>query len=143
MNNLLQNARIDRMVEQSVLDGPAAYTPIEMLTGLRRGVWSELDQSGPLVDVYRRNLQRAYLETIDNRLNATAAPSEEIRALLGGELRALATQLDGAIPSTSDEVTKRHFEDSRATIDAILDPRVAAARAAAAAGGRGGGGFRR
>jgi hypothetical protein len=143
MNNLLSNARIDRMVEQSVLDGPAAYTPIEMLTELRRGVWSELDQSRATVDVYRRNLQRVHLETIDNRLNATTAPSEEIRALLRGELRALATQLDAAIPGTADELTKRHFEDSRATIEAILDPRVAAARAAAAGGRGGGGGFRK
>jgi len=66
-----------------------------------------------------------------------------VRALLKGELRALDAQLERAIPAASDEVTKRHLQDSRDQIATILDPRAMRTRDAAAAaagrGGRGGG----
>ena len=42
MNSLLQMARIERLIEQAALDGPAAYAPVQFLTDLRRGIWSEL-----------------------------------------------------------------------------------------------------
>jgi hypothetical protein len=139
MNNLLNAARLDRMVEQAVIDGPAAYTPIEMLTDVRRGVWSELDQASPSVDVYRRNLQRAHLDAINSRLNGTTEPSEELRSLLRGELRAIDSQLEAALPKTTDELTRRHLQDGRDAITTILDPRAMRERGGGAAGGRGGG----
>jgi hypothetical protein len=138
MNNLLQAARLDRMVEQAVIDGPSAYAPIEFVTELRTGVWSELGAASPQVDVYRRNLHRAYLDTVDSRLNGTTEPTDEVRALLRGDLRVLDAQLESALPKTTDEVTKRHLQDARDTITTILDPRAMRERGGAAATGRGG-----
>jgi len=144
MSGLLQEARLMRLVEQAALDGPAAYKPIEFLTKLRQGVWAELDRSGATIDIYRRNLQRSYLDNINSRLNGNTEPNDEVRSLLKGELRTLDAQLERAIPSTSDEVTRRHLQDSRDQIAMILDPRAMRERggAAAAAGGRGRGGIR-
>jgi hypothetical protein len=138
MNNLLQAARLDRMVEQAVIDGPSAYAPIEFVTELRTGVWSELGAASPQVDVYRRNLHRAYLDTVDSRLNGTTEPTDEVRALLRGDLRVLDAQLESALPKTTDELTKRHLQDARDTITTILDPRAMRERGGAAATGRGG-----
>jgi uncharacterized protein DUF4953/uncharacterized protein DUF5117/uncharacterized protein DUF5118 len=139
MNSLLQAARIDRMVEQAALDGAIAYPPVQFLTELRKGVWAELAKPGAAIDIYRRNLQRAYLGTIDDRLNGNTEPSDEVRALLRGELRALDVELQGATAGTTDVSTKRHLQDSRDQIAAILDPRAMRTRGTpAAAGGRGG-----
>jgi hypothetical protein len=142
MNGLLQSARLDRMVEQVALDGAAAYSPIEFLTELRKGVWSELANPAQPIIIYRRNLHRSYLDTIDTRLNGTTAPSDEVRALLKGELRALDGELTTAISRVTDDLTKRHLQDCKDQIAIILDPRAMRDRggAAAAAGGRGGGG---
>ena len=142
MSSLLQTARLDRMVEQVALDGPAAYSPIEFLTELRKGVWSELAKPGTPIDIYRRNLHRSYLDNVDNRLNGPTAPSDEVRALLKGELRMLDAELTRAIPGANDEITKRHLQDCKDEIAIILDPRAMRERggaAAGAAGGRGGG----
>jgi len=139
MNSLLQNARLDRMVEQSALE-PTAYTPIEFLASVRRGIWSELATSPRAIDAFRRNTQRIYLDTIDNRLHGTVEPSDEVRALLKGELRAARATIVAAIPSATDQATRRHLEDSRDQIDITLDPkaqRVRPAAPAAAAAGRG------
>ncbi|TAK18022.1 MAG: DUF5117 domain-containing protein [Acidobacteria bacterium] len=142
---LLQSARIDRMTEQLTIDGSAiAYSPLQFLADVRNGVWSELGKGTP-ISIYRRNLQRSYLENMDQKLNAPGS-SAEIRMLAKGELRALDGQLKAALAATGlDENTRRHLSDSREEIAAILDPRVsrpAADPAAAAAAGRGRGGLR-
>jgi hypothetical protein len=147
LTSLLQNARIDRMTEQATLDPTIAYSPLQFLTDVRTGIWSELAKPSSTIDLYRRNLQRAYLANLDAKLNGTPSASAEIRALVKGELRALDRQLQTAAAAAgADEATRRHITDSREEIKIILDPRVPRPApdpaAAAAAGGRGRGGVR-
>jgi hypothetical protein len=122
MAELLQNRRLDRMAEQAALGGAGAYTPVQFLGDLRKGVWSELDTPAVAIDIYRRNVHRSYLDTIDERLNGTVRLSAEVRALLGGELRALDRQLETALPRVTDEASRRHLQDARIQIGRILDP---------------------
>src|SRR5688572_5960815 len=146
MNSLLQTNRLDRLIEQAAVDGPAAYTPVQFLGEVRAGIWSELRTPTTPIDTYRRNTQRIYLDTIDNRLNGGVEPSPEIRSLFKGELRTLRGQLVAAIPNATDRATRLHLEDSRDAIDEILDPRAMRTRTTAAAaggGGRGSGGSAR
>jgi hypothetical protein len=81
---------------------------------------------------------------VDNRLNGTTEPSDEVRALLRGELRVLDKEIEAALQRVSDEMMKRHLQDARDQIATILDPRAMRERggAAPAAGGRGRGGMR-
>jgi hypothetical protein len=138
LNALLQPSRLDRMIEQSALSA-SAYTPLQLLNDLRAGIWSELRTPIKAIDIYRRNTQRAYLDTIDARLNGGAEPSDEMRALLKGDLRALDQQIAAALPAVTDVATRRHLQDARDTIAATLDPRAMRVRpgAGGAAGGRG------
>jgi hypothetical protein len=138
MNALLQPARLERMVEQAVVD-PTTYTPLNLLTDLRGGIWRELTTPVTPIDLYRRNVQRAYLDTIDARLNSATAPNAEVRSLLRGELRVLDQQIARALPAVTDVATRRHLQDARETISTVLDPRAMRVRggAAAAAGARG------
>ena len=146
LGGLLTAVRLDRMVEQVAIDGPVAYPPVAFLGDLRKGVWVELTKPAVSIDVYRRNLQRTYLSTIDERLNNGPEPSDEVRALLKGEVRLLDRELQAALTGqllTSDETTRRHLQDSRDEIARILDPRAmrqrpAAPAAVGAAPGRGG-----
>jgi hypothetical protein len=147
LNALLLNARIDRMTEQATLDPTMAYTPLQFLGDVRNGIWSELSKPGASIDLYRRNLQRAYLANFDQKLNGTPSSSAEIRALVKGELRALDRQLQTAVAAPGvDETTRRHINDCREEIKIILDPRVPRPapdpNAAPAGGGRGRGGVR-
>jgi hypothetical protein len=137
MNALLQPSRLERMVEQAVVD-PTTYTPLNLLTDLRAGIWRELRTPATPIDLYRRNVQRAYLDTIDARLNGATAPNAEIRSLLRGELRVLDQQIARALPAVTDVATRRHLQDARETISTVLDPRAMRARGGAggAAAGR-------
>ena len=139
LGNLLQAARLDRMVEQTALDGNIAYPPIQFLSDLRAGVWSELAKPATPIAIYRRNLHRSYLDTVDTRLNGNTPPSDEVRSLLRGELRAVDAEIRKALPLVTDEVSRRHLLDARDQIAQTLDPRAMRTRAPDAAGaGRGG-----
>jgi hypothetical protein len=124
------------MAEQVTLDGNVAYSPLDFLTDLRNGVWSELNTPGTTINIYRRNLQRAYLDNMDARLNGGTG-SSEVRALVRGELTALDRQLEKALGGATDELTRRHLQDCRDEVATALD-RLVPREPGGGGGGRGG-----
>jgi hypothetical protein len=163
LNQLLNDQRFARLVEQQALDGSAAYTAAELLATVRRGVWKELDGSTVKIDAYRRNLQNAYLELINTKLNGnTPAPaaaaaaaggrggrgaparSDDERPFYRAELHTLNTSITAALAKATDHDTKAHLEGAKDQIAKILDPKfLPPAPAAAATAGRGGAEARR
>jgi len=136
LGSLLSSARILRLVEREAVDGSGAYSATDFLADVRKGVWTELSGAGPVkVDAFRRNLQRAYLDTLAERINGRQASSDDARALFRQELRLLAEAVRGAAPRAGDGITRAHLEDARAVIQRALDPAVQAA--APPTGGRG------
>ncbi len=138
LNSVLSNARLQRMVEIEAMSKPGdAYTPGEMLTDVRKGLWREL-ASGKSIDAYRRRLQNAYLENIATKikpaptsgadaqlaalLGISIAQPRDFRGLLKDEMRLLDRDLASAIGRTSDRTTRAHLADARDQIKAMLDP---------------------
>lgn len=141
LNTLFARSRLDRMVDYEALAARPgeAYTIANMLGDLRQGVWSELSQSNPRVDIYRRNLQRAYLDAVENTLapprpspqtqqggpaGATQPPRwpNDARPVLRGELQELDRLAQRAIGRTNDHMTRLHLHDVRLEIQRLLDP---------------------
>jgi hypothetical protein len=127
LDSLLSTARILRLVEQEALDGEAAYKPTEFLRDVRRGLWSEAYGEKPgRVDAYRRNLQRAYVDALAERVNGRQAASNDVRAFFRGELKTLDADLRSAQARALDPATRMHFADVRTQIARALDPTVQA-----------------
>lgn len=137
LNNLLSSARFARMIEQNTLDGDAAYNPADFLADVRNGVWSELNSPAPVIDAYRRNLQRSYVDLANNKINgppptvpqglpagfaAMFVTSGDERAFYRAELRELAAAVNAALGKTTDRTTKVHLESIRDQIGKVLDP---------------------
>ncbi|MCX6626858.1 MAG: zinc-dependent metalloprotease, partial [Candidatus Solibacter sp.] len=157
LTQLLNSARFARLLEQETLDGNLAYSPVEFLATVRKGIWRELDGVAVKVDPYRRELQRSYLKAVDAKINpapvaAIMLPaglpegftlprvitSGDEKPMYRAELRALAGTITAAMAKTTDHETKAHLEASRDEIAKMLDPKFAPA--AAPAGNVGGGG---
>jgi hypothetical protein len=119
---LLAESRINRLVEQEAVDGAAAYRPFEFFADLRRAVWREIDVAAVQIDPYRRNLQRAYLDAMSEKVNRI---SGESRPLARGELRSLDVSVRAAIAKAADRTTRLHLQDVRDQIARILDPKFA------------------
>jgi hypothetical protein len=143
LNSLLSVNRLNRLIEYEALAGPRgnSYTVAEFLDDMRRGVWTELTQPNPRVDVFRRNLQRAYIEAAERTLippptpaptgpvqiipggAALARSTSDARALLRGELAELQRTVRVALARTGDGMTRLHLRDIDLEIERILDTR--------------------
>lgn len=134
LNQLLSSTRFARLVEQEAIDGDKAYRPVDFLADVRKGVWGELNGTASVKsDAYRRNLQRAYLDLMGDKLNGRAPVNDDQRPFIRGELRALNADVTKALARTTDRASRLHLEDVRDQIARILDPKFAAP--APAAGG--------
>lgn len=151
LNNLLSSARFARLIEQQALDGDSAYQAPDFLTDVRKGVWKEIDTPQVNIDAYRRNLQRAYLDIVNNKLNAppAAAPqglpagfasmfisSGDEKSFHRAELRSLNNAINTALARTTNKATRAHLEASRDQIAKILNPNFAGGSGISGAGAR-------
>ena len=126
LQTLLSPSRLGRLVEQEVIDGPAAYAPTDFLADLRSGLWSELEAPAVSIDAWRRNVQRAWLDLLRERLGGRRPATGEVRSLLRGELRSLDRAIAAAAARVADRATRFHLEDVRDTVARTLDPPVSA-----------------
>jgi hypothetical protein len=119
---LLSDDRIKRMSEiEAMSSNPRdVYTVQEMMDETRKGVWTELTHRNVNVDLFRRNLQRSYIEVVENRLNASNL-SGESRAMFRGNLMQVSRDIDRAMGRVQNEVTRMHLQDIKKEIDRILD----------------------
>ncbi len=137
LSGLISDGRVKRMAEHAERmkgkssDDDPIYTPAEMLADVRGGIWSELDGNVVEVDLYRRNLQRAYVDTLASHVKSDNAGSD-LPALCRAELEVLQTMIEGKVDS-ADDLTQAHLHQVLATISRALDPKVADAAPAATA----------
>ncbi len=126
LNSLLNNSRFDRLVEQEAIDGAAAYRPGDFMADVRKGIWSEIEGGPVRIDVYRRNLQNSYIDSLSQKLNGRVPAGDEFRAMIRAELRDLSAALATASPRALDRETRAHLADARDQIAKALDPKFAA-----------------
>ncbi len=139
LNNLLDQGKMARLIEGEALNPQKAYTLLNMMSEIRSGLWTEL-QSGKTIDVYRRNLQRAYIDrmkflmtkdeskksknhgqfVVGTKINISQS---DIRALVRAELNILRRDVRSAINRTRDTMTRYHLQDVLERIRMVLDPK--------------------
>ena len=69
LNNVLSLGKMARLIENETMDKSKAYSLAQMMSELRKGIWSET-RSGKTVDTYRRNLQKAHIDRLAYLLTA-------------------------------------------------------------------------
>ncbi len=139
LNALLSPDRMARLMENDVRN--VAYNAADMMSQLQNGIWKELT-TGSKIDIYRRNLQKAYIERLGQLMapppaatGPAAAPASrpgggtpfslsqsDIRSIARAYLVRLVQQLKAVAPKHTNDLTRYHIDDSMARIDAILNP---------------------
>ncbi len=138
LNRLISVNTLTKLARFEAQHGAAAYTGMEMMTDLRKGVWNEL-AGRKTIDMYRRNLQKAYVETVNRLINpepsagaiavafGAAAPAinpktTDAISIAKAQLRSLQSEIRSALPSYSDAMSKAHLQDMLDRIAQALDP---------------------
>jgi hypothetical protein len=141
LNSLLSSARLFRMTTASARFGVGnTYGVDELITDVKKGVWSELNSRKP-IDIFRRNLQKTYVEALINLLNPPqvilpAGLPRNFSILFGGDIKntdvpsiaraqlnILKNEITAAIPATSDRLSKYHLQDVLERIKQALNPK--------------------
>ena len=126
LNDLLNEDRLQRMLTNEQVNGNSAYTTVEMMHDLRKGIFEELYRSQK-VDAYRRNIQRAYVdaaaEYVQNlkKEETSRVTSTDIIALMRGDLEQLKRDLSARRNRTNDQLSTYHWNDLIARIDQALN----------------------
>jgi phage tail tape-measure protein len=107
-----------------------------MLTDLRRGIWSELTARQP-IDIYRRNLQKSFVERMVRAIVPEASSNSQGGAATVGssftrttdavslakaQLRSLQADIRAALPIYKDAASRAHLQDVNDRITMALDP---------------------
>jgi hypothetical protein len=129
LGSLLDARRLGRLASLEVGE-PGAYPLADYLDDLRDAVWGRLTTTAG--DPYRRALQRAYLEEVEELLTeepprssflpAPDVSRSDIRPLLRLQMRRLATQAESAARRVGEGVARAHLEDVAARIEEMLEP---------------------
>lgn len=136
LNALLSPDRLTRLMENEVRN--VDYNANDMVGQLQKGIWSEL-ASGSKIDIYRRNLQKAYIDRMGFMLAvqpASAAAAQQrastgtpvnlsqsdLRSIARAHLIKLSQQLKVAAPKHQGDLTRFHIDDSIFRIGEILNP---------------------
>ena len=133
LNSLLDFGKMARLIENEAINGKNAYSLIEMMTDLRKGIFNEVYKN-KTIDVYRRNLQLAYLDRISyimsneqgstpswarNYITSVKVSQSDIRTIAANQLIELRKDLKKH-KNKSDKMTKMHLEMVQNKISNIL-----------------------
>ncbi|WP_411767516.1 zinc-dependent metalloprotease [Winogradskyella sp. A3E31] len=131
LNRLLDFETLGRLMDHNALDA-SNYSALEMLRDVRTGIWSEANSTSN-VDIYRRNLQRVYVDRMIYLMTEELNPQRtrqyynvnqsDVRALVRGELNTLINTLQSAVNRGVNTETKYHYRDIIERIDAVLNPK--------------------
>lgn len=144
IGGLLSDSRLNRLVEFEVTAPTTAYTVSELLTDMTNGIFSEFGSAKGTPNLYRRNVQRVYLDALIAKLDPPAPPtlpaglpqgagrrrgastgplSGEAKVQIRGALADIQALLTSAKGRTTDRAIKLHITDSLKAIDEALNPK--------------------
>ncbi|WGK65424.1 zinc-dependent metalloprotease [Croceiramulus getboli] len=131
LNDLLDFSRMARMLENEAINGDEAYGLTAMMEDLQSGLFSELRSREP-IDMYRRNLQRAFVDRLAYLMNEDQddegrvlteidVSQSDVRAIARAQLKSLKRDLERA--NMRDRMSRIHVDDLMERIEMILEPR--------------------
>lgn len=141
LGRMLSTRTLTKLLDAEAAQGKAAYQITELLTELKKGIFSELPVRKP-IDIYRRNLQKSYVNMLSNILNPVAgSPSgsgggititvsssvstdkSDIKSVTRAHLQQLRAEAKAAAAIVSDEMSRYHLSDIVTRIDNALEPK--------------------
>ncbi len=140
LTRLISSFTLSKLIAAEAVDGQKAYKITDMFADLQGIVFSEVKEE-KAIDVYKRNLQKNYVEKMVNLLkpvptsiipaasgrgslpqSAVSVSESDVTSVVKAQLKDLNVMIKSAIPSVSG-LSKYHLEDLSDRIDAALDPK--------------------
>ncbi len=141
LNRLLSTRNLSKLIDAEEAAGNNAYTMTDLFSDLKKGVWTELS-SRSKIDVYRRNLQKSYINILDELINppksgstsgivimvlgagsTTSTEKSDIISVARAHLATLRSEIKAAANGMADPMSRYHLQDILVRIDNSLNPK--------------------
>lgn len=130
---LVSVSTMNKLINAEVTDGPTAYKITDLFADLNGSILTEL-KSNANIDIYRRNLQKSYIDMLTsivkpaapaaaaNPMGMMSRPSSgqgDVVSYVKAQLRELSSAIKSATPAASG-MSKYHLQDLSERIDDAL-----------------------
>ena len=139
LNRMLSTRSLSKLLDAEAALGSKAYQITELLSDLKKGIFSELP-ARKSIDIYRRNLQKSYVNILSNIINPPSSGSSantisfgnnnmvstsksDIRSVVRAHLQQLRNDARTAATVAPDSMSRYHLQDLVSRIDEALDPK--------------------
>jgi Met-zincin/Domain of unknown function (DUF5117)/Domain of unknown function (DUF5118) len=142
LNSLMSSTRLFRMEAMSDRYGKKiVYGPDDLVTDLEKGLWKELAAPHQVIDPFRRNLQKQYVDIMISLMNP-ALPTlpaglprgliilfgadiknTDIPSIARGHLTVLRNRILTAANASADKISKYHLQDMAERIRQAFNPK--------------------
>ena len=139
LNRLFSTNTLNKLIQAEAKTGSQAYSIAELFSDLKKGIWSELPARKP-IDVYRRNLQKSYINILTGLLNpptsgqtvsvpgititiSSGPDKSDIKSVVRAHLVSLKNEVNAAVAGITDPMSKYHLQDVSKRIDNALNPK--------------------
>lgn len=138
LSRLMSANTLNKLIDAETAVGNNAYKITDLFSDLKKGIWSELT-TRQSISVYRRNLQKSYVAILNNLLNPPAfsaisglggftqamvnTDNSDIKSVVRAHLVSLKSEVNAAVASISDPMSKFHLQDVSNRISKILNPK--------------------
>jgi hypothetical protein len=141
VSRLLSVQTLTKLISAEASDGASAYKITDLFTEMQGSLFSELKSNQP-IDVYRRNLQKMYVEKLISIIKPSAAQptiasfsrgsggsstdisatQSDVISVVRAELKALDSTIKSATPSSTG-LSQYHLQDLSDRIQNALNPK--------------------
>ncbi|MDG1433088.1 MAG: zinc-dependent metalloprotease [Saprospiraceae bacterium] len=126
LNQMFDSNRLKRLDEAEAMARKSheVFTLLNVFSYSKSSIFREV-YTAKEIDGFRRNLQIAYVNKMSSimKMEDRRFDQTNIKAICRGNLNVLKTELQSALPKSTDTLTKYHMEDLVERINQILDPK--------------------
>jgi hypothetical protein len=121
LSSLLNKSLLERLSEAEVMDSSNSYKLTDFLNELRNYVWVELKNHKP-VDVYRRSLQKLYVEKLKALIGRSGSTNTgDMVSVTKAHIKSLRSGIKTRLQLPADDMTRYHLEDLLDRMNEMLD----------------------
>ncbi len=138
LNRLISANTLTKLIAGEALDGAQAYKVTDFFSDMNNSILKEVKSNQP-IDVYRRNLQKIYVEQLielvkpapaanatfsfGNNTPVMDSKQSDVMSVAKAELRNINKMVKNALPGQSDALSNYHLQDLSDRIEEALDPK--------------------
>lgn len=136
LDRIVSTNTLNKLINNEANEGGNTYQASALLNDLKKGIFSEL-YSHQAIDVYRRNLQKSYVQHLQTLLSVPETTNlsmvmgyrpldptlTDISSIARAHLVSLRTDIKAAAVAAPDNISRYHLLDLTERINDILDPK--------------------